>query len=394
MRILSSNKQLFAGVNLILVVFLCLGSNVGMARVLFEQNFESGAIDTSPSPVWAWKAPISTGNVSTGMMFGDADVYSVTSAMSHSGERSMRLNFAGRNQWCDVCGSAEVIVTQNDVNAGCVAITGSPWGDSIYNKTNGFSKWEVTSSDSSQVCFNSSVPEEHSMFGQGSSGISAGDAIAVPFKCGVNGNVGNDIARHSDCNKAINYLDNVSSSDHGYGQVLSRRFHLYIPSITKLPEVTLKLGYTHWKTGSGPTRSVKLKLSVQRGLQLELNMPNSQNAVPKIYMEKDTWYYYEELFVRESSEGAGDAEYHLYFGKPGDDVATPVVFQNGFNIGKLIDVSMHGNWQHFQNLSGSIYFDDILISNEYVGPAPAGDNVYSKANPPGSFTGVVQQNNN
>jgi hypothetical protein len=390
MRILPSNKLFSAGINLIIVGFLCLGSGLGTARVLFEQTFESGAIDASPSPVWAWNAPISEGNISTGMMFGDTDVYSVTSAMAHSGEHSMRLNFAGRNQWCDICGSKGVTVTQSDINSGCVVVTGSPWGDSIYNKTNGFSKWKIISSDAGQVCFNSSVPEGHSMFGASSSGISAGDEIAIPFKCGVNGVVGNNIDRHSDCNKAINYLNHVSSSDHAYGAILSRRFHMYIPSATTLPEVTLKLGYTHWRTSSGPTRSVKLKLSVQRGLQLELNMPNSQNAVPQIYMEKDAWYYFEELFVRETSEGAGDAEYHLYFGKPGDDVSTPVVFRDSFNIGELIDVSMHGNWQHSQDISGSIYFDDILISNEHVGPAPAGDNVYSKANSPENFKGVVQ----
>jgi hypothetical protein len=81
------------------------------------------------------------------------------------------------------------------------------------------------------------------------------------------------------------------------------------------------------------------------------------------------WYYYEELFVRESSEGAGDAEYHLYFGALDDNIGEPVISRTDFNIGELKDISMHGNWQHYNDVSGYIYFDDILMSDGYVGPA-------------------------
>jgi len=361
------------GCRLLLALVLGFGvSSAGAARVLFEQDFESGSINSSPSPVWSWKAPISPGNIDTGMMYGESDVYFVTNTKSNSGDQALRLDFSGRNQWCNACGAKSIVLTKSALDSGCISTTGSPWGGALFDKTNGFSRWQITSSNSSEVCFRSSEPVGHSMFGSDSTKVSVGDTLLLPYQCGVNGNVGGDTSRKSDCNKAINYLNHVSSSDVGFGETLSRRFHIYIPSDSALPNTTFKLGYTHWKTEGGSTRSVKLKLSVQRGLQLELNAPNSETIVPKYYVQEDHWYYFEELFVRETSAGAGNAEYHLYVGKSGDDTGTPVISRVGFNLGALVDISMHGNWQHHRDVSGYVYFDDILISNDYAGPVWSG----------------------
>ena len=206
------------------------------------------------------------------------------------------------------------------------------------------------------------------MFGAESNSISAGDKLKIPKVCGTNGTVGGDIRRKSDCNKVINYFDGVSASDIPYGGKISRRFYMYIPSSAVLPNSTLKLAYSHWRTQGGSLRSVKLKLSVQRGVSLEINAPNNENIVDgNAKVIRNQWTYFEETFVRETSEGSRDAEYHVYFGEDGEN-GIPHTSKYGFNLGALIDMSMQGNWQHTNDVSGYIYFDDIIIGDEYIGP--------------------------
>jgi hypothetical protein len=272
--------------NMLAGVVFASAVSTSVAEVFFEQDFESGSIDSSPSPKWAWTEAAEPGNVESSMMYGETDVYYVTNDVVNTGSYSLRMNFAGRNQWCDACGSKTVTITQDEVNASCISVSGSPWQGTVYNKTNGFSRWDIESSSDDEVCFDNSGAIGDSVFGSASNEISAGDEIKIPYMCGVNGVVGNDISRHSDCDKAINYLENVVEADLGYGETLSRRFHMYIPSETVLPATTLKLGYSHWQVEGGPVRSVKLKLSVQRNLRLELNMPNSEGANPDYYMEQ------------------------------------------------------------------------------------------------------------
>lgn len=367
-NILKTHISLNRSILIILLLISNALTNSLYAQVFFNDDFEGGTLNSSAQPKWSWKAPISPGDVITTMMYGESDIYYITNEKANSGNYSLRMNFAGRNNWCNICGSGSVTVTQTNIDSGCVAIAGGPWSDSIYNSTNGFSLWQVTSSSNSQICFNKNTAIGNSMFGRSENGISHGDELKVPKVCGVNGTVGGDINRKSDCNKAINYFDGVTSADVPYGGKISRRFYMYIPSETVLPNITLKLAYSHWKTQSGNTRSVKLKLSIQRGVSLEINAPNSETIVDNdATLNRNQWYYFEETFVRETSEGSNDAEYYVYYGEDGER-GIPFITRKGFNLGELIDMSMHGNWQHYPDVSGYIYFDDIAISDEYIGP--------------------------
>jgi len=357
------------GISLVSVfVVVNIFSNTLHAQIFFSDNFEDGSLNTSAQPKWSWKNPINPGNIKTTMMYAENDVYYVTNDIVNSGNYSLRTNLSGRNNWCNICGSQDVIVSQSDINAGCVSVSGGPWSDSIYNSTNGFSQWQVTSSTNSQVCFNKNSAIGDSMFGASSNSINSGDELKIPKVCGINGIVGGDIRRKSDCNKVINYFDGISAADIPYGGKISRRFYMYIPSSAVLPSSTLKLAYSHWKTQSGSLRSVKLKLSIQRGISLEINAPNNENIVDaNAKVLRNQWTYFEETFVRETSEGSGDAEYHIYFGEDGEN-GIPHTSKYGFNLGALTDMSMHGNWQHTNDVSGYIYFDDIVIGDEYIGP--------------------------
>ncbi len=351
---------------------LTLGlANVSTAEVFFQEDFERGTVTSNPNPQWSLNAPMSANNIDRAMMFGQNDIYTVSNTVAHSGKYSFRLDFAGRNNWCNQCGTKEIKVSQADLNSGCATISGGPWGKVIYNKTNGFSSWNVTANSKSKVCFETSKAQGSSLLS--SSELSSGAALKVPYQCGVNGTVGGSKGRRSDCNKAINYLNGASSDDFGFGKTLSRRFYLYIPSATKLPDTTLKLGYVHFKKNGG-VASNKLKLSVQRGLTLELNAPGG-NVTNKYAIKKDTWHYFEEVFTRESSDSASNGSYKLYVGavERGDNLSKPVVTQSNIKLGSLVDMSINGNFQHFSDASGYVYFDDFLISDRYVGPTGSGD---------------------
>ncbi len=334
------------------------------AVIFFEDDFEEGTIDSQPNPKWSWKPPISQGNISSGMMYGDTDIYTVTDDIAFSGNYSLRLNFSGRNGWCNECGSKDVTLSQNDINSGCVAITGAPWGSHLYNQTNGFSKWEIESYTNNEVCFNTSTAAGNSMILTNS--FSAGDGIKVPYQCNVNGIVGGRIDRRSDCNKAINYLDGVSDADLGYGKTVSRRFYLYIPSATTLPNTTLKLGYAHFNI-NGSVVPNTMKLSVQRGLSIEATLPGGKFVNP-IAVVKDKWFYFEEVWRRETSAGASDGEYKFYFSPADDFNPQPLLVQANLTIGRLVDMSINGNFQHKNDANGYVYFDNVLISDSYSGP--------------------------
>ena len=51
----------------LLIVVVCCISGTSVAEVFFEDDFESGTIDSSPSPQWSWTDAISPGNVTSNM---------------------------------------------------------------------------------------------------------------------------------------------------------------------------------------------------------------------------------------------------------------------------------------------------------------------------------------
>jgi hypothetical protein len=239
---------------IVIISFFFFQTNC-FAEIYFEEDFETGTVSTSPNPVWHWKDPITPGNPSAPMYYGgENDIYTVSSRKVHNGKYALAMDYNGRNGFCNACGTIEVVVDETSVLSQCINITGSPWGSSIYNKTNGFSQWAVTSSSENEVCFDASTAIGPSMTSPNS--ISVGDVLKLPYQCDVNGTIAKRINRRSDCNKAINYLDGIEAEHLGYGKSISRRFYVYIPSNAILPSITLKLGYaqtTTWTKTNGTT---------------------------------------------------------------------------------------------------------------------------------------------
>ena len=73
------------------------------------------------------------------------------------------------------------------------------------------------------------------------------------------------------------------------------------------------------------------------------------------------------MFERESVKGAADGSYKMYWGKAGQTDGIPAVEQDNIEVGEFIDLSINGNWQHSNEVSGYVYFDDVRITNFYQG---------------------------
>lgn len=330
--------------------------------VYLEETFENGSVDGAPTPLWSWPT-IESSAVPNGFMYGERDIYWVDDVQPHRGSYALRLDFTGRNGWCNICGAESVSLP--DAGATCVSGTNPPFANYIYNRDNGFSRWQVTSANGAEVCFAVEGPTGESLHEV--SGFGAGDDLRLPYVCGTNGVVGGSPGRRSDCNKAINYLDTAGTTIE-YGAALSRRFFAYIPSATTMPGITFKLGYSHWRhAGAANISATTLKVSVQRDNKIELTLPNGESFLPDFWVGTDDWYYFEEVFHRESAQGASDASYELYVARRGEESAEPLVAIDMFELGEFVDMSFMGNWQHNNDATGLVYFDDVLISDRYAG---------------------------
>ncbi|MEM6818394.1 MAG: hypothetical protein AAF578_06355 [Pseudomonadota bacterium] len=366
-----TNSSLFLRLLFVLVVGLL--SRTASAQTLFEDDFESGDFAAGPSPVYAWRPAPTASNTDSHMMRGVDDVYSVSTERAYRGRYAMKLQFDGRNGFCNACGTTRATLNATSASTGCFTPEDSgPFGGSVYNVSNGWSQWQVTSVTGNQVCIDTSTAMGESVFQNTVARLSAGDDLRVPYQCGVNGNVGGSPGRRSDCNRAINYLLNVRATDVDYGETLSRRFYIYMPSQATLPDVTFKLSYTAWQRPGRSSQNAKLKLSTQRDLQITLNAPDGENIVVRdSNAQRDAWFYFEELFIRESSPGASDGTYRIYMGPataPFSELLTPIYERNDVEMGVLRTASVMGNWQHFAEVTGSVYVDDVVIAKSLVGP--------------------------
>lgn len=351
------------------------------SAAFFTDDFEGvSGVNSSPNPSWAWEMPFSESN-RFGMMLGERDIYSVSDKVANSGRSSLRINFNGRNNFCNICGSETVTVTASNLVDGCFDSSGER-EDVVYNSGNAFSVWQVTSSSPSQVCVDLSAPVEPPILDIAPS-VALGDELKLPRICGVNGSIGSNISRRSDCDLAINYLEGISPTDFEYGETLSRRMYIYIPSETILPSVTVKLGYAKFEASN-----IVPFVSSSRGARFEVD----GNAIlgflqTDLFFERNRWMYIEEVYTRETSANADDGRFLLYAGFAGDDLTVPVLSASGLRFGELKSLSIIGNWPHRNEASGYIYVDDVAVGDEYIGPVDG--RVVSRPNPPANVAAEV-----
>ncbi len=385
-----SNKQLLIRLTACHALLLLLSASV-QAATLFEDDFEAPLFDPvtpvpTPNPVLEWQTPFDPVSNVFGMMFGEGDIYTRSLAYKHSGKYSLRLNFAGRNNFCNVCisGSKTFFMKsgENDRtffqdNAGTDLTAEFPeLPDSqmrVYNSTDRWARWQVQSVTGDRLDFVGNAPFQNDLQGDGD--FDDGDEIRIVKIC-------NSGDRRSDCNLGINYLregggNPVSAAHFPFGGTLARRMYIYVPSETIMPNIGIKLGYAHFKKG-GPPKAHFLILMVQRNSSLEVDQLGiAGKYFAKILpIEKNRWYYIEEVFKRESALGASDGTFELYAAPAGADASVPLRVNTGIEYGDLSDISIVGNWQKTNEDAGSMYFDDVAIATSKIGPVP---------NPSGSY---------
>jgi len=337
--------------------------------VHFSSSFEDEDF-FGPSP--SFKFLKAERPMDNGMMYGPKDIYYISQDRALRGDKSLRLNFGGRNNFCNTCGTKTIEISQSEVDSGCIELPSNlTYGGVVYNKSKGFSTWQVKSyvKKTGKICIDKSRPIKKSI-SRNSDQIKAGDKLSFPKMCGTDGaGIGGSSDRKSDCDKAVNYFRGTGDRNKvfPYGGKLSRRFYMYIPSQTVLPETTFKLVYSHFRKGSDNKRySNVLTISVQRNERVHIKAPGGR-AFTSESVVRDKWYYFEEVFERESSKGEADGSYRMYWGKAGKNNDIAQVEQDNIEIGEFIDLSINGNWQHSNEVSGYVYFDDVSVTNFYQG---------------------------
>jgi len=356
----------------VFTIWLATSSAFG-GDILFQTDFEDGTlpIDT-PKPTWYLKPFASE-------VFGPGNMFAITTTTSHSGKYSLRFDYEGRNGICNECG-VKRLEQKNSYNSVPYFVDSAgrnlkldPFYATtnvvIYNKSNGFSKWEIDSVDSLDATNDRlSVTQISDGIG-GEAGIfRSGDTINIARQCGINGYVGNRINRRSDCNAAILYFGNVSQNP---GQSIFRR--VYLRADVQSPPSHQKLQY--WKPPSGKPiilfGTARLP-GVIALLVTGLADKGGKNVyLPDIVFEPGIWYYVEQEFRAESAPGKGDGAYRLWVAKSGEETSKPIVEVTNITLPPVKNTSLWGNHQHFTDSFGYWYIDDFAISDTRLGPTSA-----------------------
>ncbi len=354
---------------------LSMGNAYGAPNFFFYDTFDEG-LGSSPvsGTSWTWQKPFSESNA-TGMMIGKGDIYEISEQIAFKGSASLRLNFDGRNGWCNTCGADSYTVADGIQYSVSLqtdelgAVADQPNANRpIFNKSDSWSRWTPNSVSEKTLFFAGGAPSRNELGGLGV--FNEGDEIFVARECGIDGNVGGEPYRRSDCNLAINYLRGVSRTDFEFGESIARRFYIYVPPQTVMPDRTLKLGYTWLESQANGKYHVYPLVSVQRNEKIEVasrSIVGSQSFTGE-KLERGVWYYLEEVYTRETSSDANDGTYDLYFDRHDEVTGSPLVSLKGITFGDLLDMSIIGNWQHANDATGFLYIDEVAVADGYIGP--------------------------
>ncbi|MDH5764691.1 MAG: hypothetical protein OEZ38_01655 [Gammaproteobacteria bacterium] len=417
-----------------LVFFLQAGlCGFTYAEIYYQNDFESGVKPvtgaSNPSPLWS--LPLGFDKE-----YGPGNFFEVTTAAAHTGNYSLRFNYGGKNSFCNTCDEhwykhistghdgASYFVENDGIDlknkdnitkaAGNGLGPAAAPGKLVYNTTAGYSLWEIESV-ANQNATNDRLNLKLLKNGIGSEPavFNAGDSVAIARECGVDGTEstlgGNfDVNRRSDCNNVISWFVNVH--DQAPGTSIYRR--TYLKAEVSSLRIRQKLHYLrHYYQAGNLAGKLEGTLNGEVVLFGDSNRgkmePELTGLAPyggtlykpgngldaALEFERGVWYYIEEQYLAESSEGAGDGAYRLWFAKAGSEpvsqTGTALIEATGLTLPPIIgsdtktsDISFWGNFQHSVHAVGSWYMDDIIISDTWSGAAAGGGSNKLPPNPP------------
>ena len=426
----------------------------------FVMDFEDGQqppVSTPPNAQSIWTLPpVFADN------YGPGNFFEITDNTAHSGNYSMRFTYEARNGFCNTCGLKRVPHKQglDGVNF-FVADTGEDLteledvstskandgpnakpGRFIYNKDNGFSKWEITSVVNDTAVNDKLLVKLSKPAIDGStSEFNSNDEVSIARVCGVDGHVGNKIDRRSDCDNVITWFTNIAAGTQAPGASIYRRQYLKA-EVTSLG-AHQKLHFFRVDNGGPNAANIIIYGDSRHTTELvpeitgfrtmngpAIFKPSLGNGLPaNMEFKRGLWYYMEEQYKAATLNPAfdqayydsgqepefdangnpnpnynptydpndprankynQDGEYRLWFSEAGQEDtvgATPILEVTQLTMppisgGSGTHVSFWGNVQHDVHLRGSWYIDDIYISDAPIGKAVGGGINKSPPTPP------------
>lgn len=357
---------------LIAAILLSVTGSVIGENVYYENDFESGTflMDT-PNPVWFTKNPADA--------FGSGNLFDMSTSTSHSGQYSLRFDYAGRNGFCNICGSTATYQQSGYDSVGYFIdeagndLVTDPFLAAperiVYNRTNRFSKWRIDSiNNQNNINDKLTMTLLNDGIGDVTGQFNSGDLTLITRVCGVDGLIGGNIDRRSDCDQAIYWFIGDTQQ---YGESIFRR--VYLKPDIKVPPYHQKLNY--WRpegggeivlfaeTDLGDSTSIHAML---HGLK-EYGAP-IDNYLPNITFKSGVWYYIEQEYEAQSGPGIYDGAYRLWLYESDKESSIPILEVTNLALPPVGDTSFWGNHQHETDSYGSWFIDDIKISNSKIGP--------------------------
>ena len=421
----------------LITVFICfqLGifGSASAAETYIDLDFETD--NTGLNPVGKKGYPLWSLHGDFDKNFGTGNSFEISNSTSHSGNNSLRFIYEGRNGICNTCGSRilthkagvdgvdyfvagsgedltleQETVLDNKGNLITKQLPHASPGKLVYNRSRGFSQWQVVSVGS-DTAKNDKLALKLLRPGIGNfanqpSIFNGKDSVSIARQCGVDGIVGKsggtfDLTRRSDCNNAIVWFrqvfDNRLAADKKQrsGESIFRR--VYLKAELTAPPSGNKLNYMNMRgnqTVSIVIAANKDNLEVHlSGLKVAggkgLYAPGINGMPQDITMKRGTWYYIEQQYKAETYtmtshvdangtvivdtyNGDGNGEYRLWFAKSGEETDTPALTITGLSLppmlgGNADHMSLFGNEGHHLHTRGSWYMDDIKISDTLIG---------------------------
>lgn len=333
---------------LITLHFGAYATNV-TAETYIDLNFET--TDTGLSPVSSKGYPLWILRPAFDLNIGPGNLFEISSTTSHSGDNSLRFVYEGRNNFCNTCGTTNVI-HKKDLNGvdyfvaddgqdltleqvpvldsagqpvlnakGIAQVAQLPHvspGKILYNKSRGYSQWQVVSVGNNSTR-NDKLTLKLLRPGIGAykdqpSIFNSKDSISIARQCGVDGTIGKvdgkfDLARRSDCNGAINWFGEIYENKpdnqkvQPSGTSIFRRVYLKA-EITAAP-AGHKLNYMKLKGVSlvtvANTEELALTISGLATVGGEMIYKPGTNGMPdSAKFERGVWYYIEQEYKAET----------------------------------------------------------------------------------------------
>jgi hypothetical protein len=356
------------------------------AATYFEETFEDGTFDVGsgyPQPTWYWPSNNDT--------VGANAWWKITSVDKHGGSWAIRLDYLARNGRGNTCGgttayqkaghSGTYFVSSTGANLTLTPYVGSGSivGRYLYDGTKNHTLWQITEA-ANQDATNDRLNLTLVTPGPGYDAnvtISPGDTCFICRACGVDSNVAGGAgqeSRRNDCDTHSLFLQGFSAFP--YGSTIYRRFYFKLSSDYVKPSTGQKIGYS-FTIGALPVGATFFQ---ERGGVYLKELAYAHDTLgyhaysgSPLPLVVNQWHYIEEMFKSESSSGAADGEYKLWFARDGEDPGAPVKTLTGKSLKPITGgsgggMSIWGNSQFYEDRAGYAYVDDIVVSDTRVGP--------------------------